>query len=209
MVDNKKRHTHILQKLHQVTLGRWRIYPINLVLCIILAFWALSLTLVPLWFGPDTVNFGDKGIVGVQDFVEERKNIGMDGYPNYLYKVGDKMCHQHADRSLFIQNNQMPFCARCIGIFLGLALGVGICIFKYAELKWWWLVGGLAPMGIDWGLQSFFTFYHSNISRLLSGTLAGIVTGLALGIIVLEITSLATLEPLPALKNRLERLGNR
>ena len=42
----------------------------------------------------------------------------------YIYIFGDLWCHQRSDRSLFINGNQMPVCARCLGIFLGFPFGI-------------------------------------------------------------------------------------
>ena len=54
----------------------------------------------------------------------------LNPYYAFVYAFGDLNCHQKFERSWTINGNQMPVCARDVGIFLGLALG-----------GWWFSVG--------------------------------------------------------------------
>ena len=47
----------------------------------------------------------------------------LNPYYAFVYAFGDFNCHQKHERSWTINGNQMPVCARDVGIFLGLALG--------------------------------------------------------------------------------------
>ena len=38
---------------------------------------------------------------------------------NIIYQSGDALCHQKSERSFFLNENQMPFCARCTAILVG------------------------------------------------------------------------------------------
>ena len=67
------------------------------------------------------------GVTGFSDNEEVIENI--PGPWNFLYSAGDKLCHQKAERSLFINGNQMPFCSRCTAIWLGLAIGLAFMFF--------------------------------------------------------------------------------
>jgi uncharacterized membrane protein len=131
------------------------------------------------------------GNVGVSD---NKKMI--DNMPSPLgliYGAGDRLCHQKADRSFFINENQMPFCSRCTAIWLGLAIGLCFMVFYKIELdeKFLFLIIiGIVPIGID-GIGQLLNFWESNnIIRLITGLLAGIVCGLAIALIVDEIRSL-------------------
>ncbi len=108
--------------------------------------------------------------------------------------VGYAICHRITSHSFLFGDFQMPLCARCTGIYLGVALGVAIM----AGLGRW--RNGVFPpmrvivvmvlfitfMGID-GVNSYLSFmpaigqfYESqNWLRLLTGTLTGVaVSGL-------------------------------
>ena len=54
---------------------------------------------------------------------------------NVVYSSGDRLCHQRADRSLFLNGNEMPFCSRCTAIWFGLAIGLGFMVLYTIELN--------------------------------------------------------------------------
>jgi uncharacterized membrane protein len=82
----------------------------------------------------------------------------------------------------------MPFCTRCTAIFLGLVVGVGIAMFLELELNILWIIIGLVPIGLDGGLQLLTEYESSNPMRFITGLLAGIVTGIAIGFIITEMS---------------------
>lgn len=130
------------------------------------------------------------GLVGVSD---NEKVIHNMSFPwNALYAGGDRLCHQKADRSLFFNNNEMPFCTRCTAIWLGLALGLGFMVLYTIALNEKFLLVillGLVPIGVD-GVGQLFGFWESsNLVRFITGVLAGGVSGVAIGIIIDEIHS--------------------
>jgi uncharacterized membrane protein len=108
--------------------------------------------------------------------------------------VGYAICHRIDSRSFHIGNIQMPLCARCTGIYLGVVLGVGLMAAAGR-----WRAGVLPPMrvivaivlfitvmGVD-GVNSYFTlipglphvYEPQNWLRLLTGILTGVaVSGL-------------------------------
>ena len=111
----------------------------------------------------------------------------MNPVAGFVYSTAGSSCHQKASRSFFLNGNQMPYCSRCSGIFLGLVIGAGIAVFRYINFKWQWIVIGLLPIGID-GMGQLFGFWEStNIIRLITGGLAGILTGLAVAVIIQEL----------------------
>ena len=124
----------------------------------------------------------------------------------FVYAFGDLNCHQKYERSWEINGNQMPVCARDIGIFLGFSLS---CLFFLLRgVNRWtvrdtflsvfhdeWLVQiyemdrrmlamliimgiGLIPMGIDGTTQLLLDSYESNnLLRLITGFGSGFVGG--------------------------------
>lgn len=110
---------------------------------------------------------------------------------NLVYACGDLMCHQKAERSFFINNNQMPFCVRCTAIWLGLALGIGLMIFYKFELNqksFILIVAAIAPLMID-GLGQFVGLWTStNLSRFATGIIAGLACGFAVVFVIEELS---------------------
>lgn len=128
------------------------------------------------------------GFVGVSD---NEKLIDEMPFPwNSIYSCGDVLCHEKAERSFFINGNQMPFCSRCTAIWLGLAIGLGFMVFYKIELNEKFLILiiiGLVPIGVD-GVGQLFGFWIStNTVRVITGLLVGIVCGIAIGLIIDEI----------------------
>jgi len=120
----------------------------------------------------------------------------IDGVPfpaNLVYRCGDALCHQKADRSFFINGNQMPFCQRCTAIWLGLAIGLGFLLIYKINLdeKFIYVILiGVVPIAID-GIGQLVGFWESTaIVRVITGLLVGFVSGMAIGIIVDELRSI-------------------
>jgi uncharacterized membrane protein len=118
------------------------------------------------------------GTVGTRDNEDQFANLTL--IPKAVYWIGDGECHQIAERSYFINGNQMPFCARDLGLFVGLAFGFGIVTFYRYKVHPLYVLLGLVPLAIDGGLQ-LVTDYESN-NPLRLGT--GIVAGLSLSLLL-------------------------
>jgi len=159
----------------------------------ILLFWLLGNISSPYLAPHGTIDFGNDGLVGSGDKTDEIALIN-SSFARFFYRMGDANCHQHADRSFFLNGNQMPFCARCTSIFLGLAIGAAVLIFLELELHIFWILLGLVPMGIDGGLQLFTDYESNNVLRFITGSLAGIMVGIALGYIVSEVGKIVVLQ---------------
>ena len=103
-------------------MGRW-----NKTSFVLLWGW-LSLLL----FSPYMIDNGSTGdLSGVVGKYDNREVIEeMNFLAKFIYYVGDLNCHQLSHRSYSYNDNQMSFCARDTGIFLGLVLG-----FMYASRK--------------------------------------------------------------------------
>lgn len=122
-----------------------------------------------------------------------------------IYAFGDINCHQKHDRSWTINENQMPVCARDVGIFMGFFMGA--LFFRMRGYNRWtvrdsflsvfdddsvksvylndsrlrlmllFLALGIVPMAVD-GFTQLLTVYEStNIIRVITGFMAGFVLG--------------------------------
>ncbi|HEC89912.1 MAG TPA: DUF2085 domain-containing protein [Thermoplasmatales archaeon] len=156
-------------------------------LSILLLLWVILQFLAPYMFPPNTIQ-NLSGLPGVEDNAVLIRNMS---YPwNIVYSIGDRLCHQRSDRSFFLNENQMPFCARCTGIWLGLAIGLGVsmrAMFGLSERLILFIVIGILPLAIDGLFQLFGLWESNNILRVTTGVLAGFTTGIAIAVIVDEI----------------------
>jgi len=116
---------------------------------------------------------------------------------NFVYSSGDSLCHEKAERSFYINENQMPFCSRCTAIWLGLVIGLGFMIFyiiKLEEKFVFILIAGIIPIGID-GVGQLLGFWEStNLVRVITGLFIGVLCGIAIGIIIDEIKGMYALK---------------
>ena len=127
------------------------------------------------------------GMSGILDNAEDLQDMPFPW--NTVYTIGDRMCHQKPERSLFLNGNQMPFCSRCTAIWIGLALGTAIMIPYRLNLdfKFFFLIPvGLLPLGIDGVGQLVGLWESTHVSRIITGVLAGAVCGITIGCIVDE-----------------------
>jgi hypothetical protein len=124
---------------------------------VIFATWAGLMWVVP--YTVDSGTIGDlDGLVGYQDHPETFEDL--NPVARAMYKAGDKQCHQKESRTLILNDNEMPFCARDVGIYTLMAIGIAISMFprlpKYdrlTDIKWYWMV--IAPrvhVAGAWGL---------------------------------------------------------
>lgn len=109
--------------------------------------------------------------------------------------AGYALCHRITERSFSIAGRQFPLCARCSGMYLGVALVSIVTILARREHHvllpsrklMLVLVGFIALMGVD-GLNSYSHFFpqapHLYEPQNWLRTLTGMGTGLAMGIIL-------------------------
>lgn len=101
-----------------------------------------------------------------------------------VYFVGDVNCHQQADRSFQLNGNQLPVCARDLGLFAGATIGLGVYMLMRKQVPWLLLALFLAPMALDGGLQAISSYESDNAVRAITGTIAGLAIGWAMGILI-------------------------
>ena len=163
---------------------------LTFVLFTLFSLWISLQFLAPLAMSENSVQ-DLSGLVAVSDNDYTINN--MDFPWNLVYSAGDRLCHQKAERSFFVNDNQMPFCSRCTAIWLGLAVGLGFMVFYRIELNERFVFAiliGLVPIGAD-GVGQLLGFWEStNAIRVITGLLIGVLCGVAIGVIMDEIKTL-------------------
>ena len=86
----------------------------------------------------------------------------------------------------------MPFCSRCTGIFLGLALGMLIAIIFqnkiiFSDKTVFFIILLMMPLIIDGTIQLLGIWESKNYIRIITGVLTGIAGSLAVSLIVDEL----------------------
>jgi uncharacterized membrane protein len=80
-----------------------------------------------------------------------------------------------------------------------MAIGIALTVFpriphydRINDLKWYWLILALVPIGID-GVGQLMGFWEStNLIRFITGGLCGLVVGIALGFMLREVEGMIT-----------------
>ena len=156
-------------------MGKW-----NKASFVLLWSWLALLLLSPYLIENGTT--GDlSGVVGKYD----NKNVieDMNIVAKSIYYIGDLNCHQLSHRSYSYNDNQMSFCARDTGIFIGLVLGFMYASRKKTILTLPLVIAALVPIGLDGTIQLLTDYESTNPKRLITGLIAGIATGVAIKII--------------------------
>lgn len=118
------------------------------------------------------------GRVGYHD--NDAQFASLSPLPHAIYWIGDGECHQIAERSYYINGNEMPFCSRDTGLFLGFVMGFGALLFVRYKIHPVLAVLGLVPIGIDGGLQLVTSYVSNNPLRLATGIIAGVACAMLL-----------------------------
>ena len=115
--------------------------------------------------------------------------LAANGHPALatgIYAAFAPLCHQHADRSLFLEGLPMAVCTRCFGIYFGFWAAMLVLMIipagKRISLSLRWLVLAMLPVIVDalGGWAGLFTNTH--FSRWITGMVAGVgVAGFIVG----------------------------
>ncbi len=106
---------------------------------------------------------------------------GLHALSARLYWLFHFICHQEPARSLWIAGHPMAICARDVGLYGGLWLGLLINFWRKVALPGWLVALCILPMALDGGSQLLGMRESTNALRLITGGLAGIPTALYLG----------------------------
>ncbi|OIR20587.1 MAG: hypothetical protein BEU01_01485 [Marine Group III euryarchaeote CG-Epi4] len=156
-------------------MGKW-----NKVSFVLLWGWLSLLLFSPYMIDNGTT--GDlSGVVGKYDNKDVINDMNL--VAKSIYYIGDLNCHQLSHRSYAYNDNQMSFCARDTGIFVGLVLGFTYASRKKMILTLPLVIAALIPIGLDGTIQLLTDYESTNPKRLVTGLMAGIATGIAIKII--------------------------
>ena len=89
------------------------------VACALFGAWLIFVLAAPFLVAPGTLT-NLSGSVFIID--NSQKLAGTNPVAQLVYTIGDFNCHQLVDRSFFLNGNEMPFCARDTGMFVGLVV---------------------------------------------------------------------------------------
>lgn len=158
----------------------------TLVLIVFLFIWALVQFLAPITIQKNSIqNLSGQVVIYNNEILIEK----IDFPWNNIYYAGDILCHQKEERSYFINGNQLPFCSRCTAIWLGFPIGVAFVFLyklKLSEKFLLLLFIGITPMAID-GIGQLINLWEStNLLRVITGLVVGIICGLSIGVIINE-----------------------
>lgn len=90
-----------------------------------------------------------------------------------VYSAGDVHCHQIRERSFFLNDNQMPFCSRDVGLFVGALIGSLTALALFLKLRWQYVALSILPLAIDVAAQEMTDYESTNEIRLITGIVAG------------------------------------
>ena len=106
------------------------------------------------------------------------QSFGHPAFAFKIYRAFSFVCHQIPDRSFHLAGYKFAVCARCTGIYSGLALAT----LSYPLVRTLrqpvtpnliWLFVAVAPLAIDWSLGYFSVWQNNHVSRFSSGALFG------------------------------------
>ncbi len=168
----------LLENLTVDLLKKERLSFISFIPFILSFIWIFLLFISPLLLPSHTIYLGNNGKVGLMDNANYINKHISNPIIRAIYLSGDYMCHQHADRSFFINGNQMPYCARCTGIYLGLAFGFLIGALFRVRIGLLLYILTILPLALDGILQLITPYESTNLIRIITGNLVGTFSSL-------------------------------
>lgn len=161
-----------------------RIILIAFLLCFI---WIILLFSTFFLVEPNTIDFGEDGKVGLLDHSDTVNNV-TNPVAKFVYWSGDVNCHQISSRSIFLNGNQMAYCVRDLGIFLGLTIAFFLPFFwKRVGMNIPMFIIFLIPIALDGGLQLITSYESNNLFRMITGFLCGFASGILITLFLYEL----------------------
>jgi len=169
--------------------------------------WTVSIFAAPFTQPPGTVALSANG--GANRIDNAALYGGYNGYAQAVYFLSDIQCHQMPQRSLYLNENQMPLDARMTSIYAFMNLGLlsaalivpastlsqGILnVLPHRPRRWvrdhlrvdvgafLLILATLLPVAVDGFTQLFEWRESTNELRVLTGAFTGWGTGLLLGV---------------------------
>lgn len=90
-----------------------------------------------------------------------------------IFWIGSSLCHQLPERSFHWNGKQLPVCARCTGLRVGV-LATPLFLFGLIYLNAIWSMLLILPMVLDGGTQAIFHRESNNWLRLVTGLMAAV-----------------------------------
>jgi len=149
----------------------------KLTMLAIFVAWLAVLLIAPLTLPSGSVK-DLSGAVGRLD--NPGQEARMNPFADAVYTMGDIECHEIAERSFYLNGNELPVCSRDIGISIGLLTGMLIGLLYVRRINPVLLAVGLLPMVLDGGLQAVSSYQSNNTLRVLTGIVAGVAAALLL-----------------------------
>ena len=188
----------------------------SIVILFFLSFlYTISLFIAPLTLEPHTVEDLD-GNANMIDYSEKWDELPI--YHDIVYTFSDFNCHQKESRSYYINENQMPVCARDVGIFVGFSIGFLFMAFvrpdydfknillnvlhidtSISEKKKIIILTVVAaffvlPIALDGGIQLVTSYESTNPLRTATGLIFGIGFSIFVSSLLLSVVPLAVEE---------------
>jgi uncharacterized membrane protein len=143
----------------------------------IFSIWLATSLIAPFTIPANSVN----DLSGGASHLDNAKVWGkMNPFAATVYFLGDVFCAEISSHSFFLNGNQLPYCARCTAIIVGLLTGMLIALYFSPKFNLLFLGLGLLPMVIDGGMEVVSSYQSTNLIRVMTGLLAGLFVSLYL-----------------------------
>jgi uncharacterized membrane protein len=128
--------------------------------------WSVTVALVCLWLG----------LIAAAPVLRANNFVNL---ANAIYTFFSFLCHQISARSFYFHDAPLAVCARCFGVYFGLALGVLIYPFfrrlnDLEPLPRIWLLLAPLPTTIDFLLDVFGIWENTHLSRFSTALILGL-----------------------------------
>ena len=108
-----------------------------------------------------------------------------------LHNAFSAVCHQIPERSPHLMGVLLPVCHRCYGIYIGLLMAPWVALL-WPTIRTWIVrhtrpavVLSLIPIGLDWSLSALQVWPNAAGSRMGTGVVFGLVSGLIVTVLVI------------------------
>lgn len=120
-------------------------------------------------------------------------STGHSGLAHTIYSIFSPICHQIGERSFHVEGEPFAVCARCSGIYFGLAGGIVFypifrSLFNFSTPSRLWLILSPIPTGIDFALGYFGIWSNTHWSRFFTAALFGVVAAIYIVPGVMDLT---------------------